>query len=150
MYPCYQACLAHLDFTVLSVRLENARSSTWTMMRLQPQWTQRKNWELTQLLCQVYAWLFLMDWSTIVYGYEYCCNLLLHIYIYIYGKYNIDHTYRQIHFVETYEEGKQYFNFGGYQENVKRETIWKNDANNNGIVLRYIFSNISSKKGKNI
>ena len=80
--------------------------------------------------------------------------IIVVIYLYIHirnvGKYNTDYTYRQIHFVETYEEGKQYFNFGGYQENVKRETIWKNDANNNGIVLRYIFSNISSKKGKNI
>ena len=98
------------------------------------------------MLCQVYAWLFLMDWSTIVYGYDHCCDLL----IYYVGKYNTDYTYRQIHFVETYEEGKQYFIFGGYQENVKRETVWKNDANNNGIVLCYIFSNISSKKGKNI
>ena len=74
----------------------------------------------------------------------------LYLCMYIVGKYNIDYTYLQIHFVETYEEGKQNFNFGGYQENVKRETIWKNDADNNGIVLCYIFSNLSTKKGKNI
>ena len=43
--------------------------------------------------------------------------IIVVIYLYIHirnvGKYNTDYTYRQIHFVETYEDGKQDFNFGG-------------------------------------
>ena len=49
--------------------------------------------------------------------------------------------------IETYEEGNEYGKCGGFQENVKRETVWENDANNHGIVFRNILPNISSEKG---